>query len=124
MPKAKKAKATKKVAKSKVAKTAAVAAKAPAKNTSSACCSVNAHKLGFALALFMGGAHLFWSLLVLLRIARPIMDWILDLHMMKISYSIMPFEFFTMVALVVITFIIGYVVGWVIAEVWNWVNKK
>lgn len=80
---------------------------------------VNKHSLGLAFGLFFGLAHLAWSILVAINWAQPLMDWILGLHFMQLSYSITPFGFGTALLLVAVTFAVGYVFGFLLAALWN-----
>lgn len=76
-----------------------------------------------ALALFFGiilaVLHLGWAILVASGFAQVFYDWILALHMLSIPITVLPFDIITAVELIIVTFVIGYVAGWVIALVWN-----
>lgn len=80
---------------------------------------INKNSAGLAVGLFFGLAHLGWAILVALKLAKPLMDWILSLHFMELSYTIQPFVIGTAVFLVIVTFVVGYVFGWVITALWN-----
>lgn len=80
---------------------------------------INESSAGLAVGLFFGLAHLAWSALVAVKLARPLMDWVLRLHFVELSYAIAPFKFGTALLLVIVTFMVGYIVGWVIAALWN-----
>lgn len=84
---------------------------------------INKNSAGLAVGLFFGLAHLGWSILVALKLAKPLLDWILHLHFMEPSYSMQPFAVSTAVFLVIVTFVVGYVFGWVIAALWNAFKK-
>ena len=86
--------------------------------------TLDKNKVGLALGLFMGLFHAVWAILVALNWAKPFMDWILHLHLMTLSYTVGPFHFMTAVWLVVVTFVIGYIGGWVLAAIWNWSHKQ
>lgn len=70
---------------------------------------------GFFLAAF----HLLWSLMVALGVGQTYLDWILRLHFVKNPFVVMPFDLNTMITLVVFTFIVGFIVGWVGTMCWN-----
>lgn len=80
---------------------------------------VNKNSAGLAFGMFFGLAHLVWSILVALNWAKPLVDWILGLHFMQLSYSMAPFSFGTALLLVVVTFVVGYIFGFLIAALWN-----
>jgi len=75
--------------------------------------------LGGLMALF----HLAWSTLVFLGFAKLLIDWILWLHFITIPVTIGPFDLLRAGLLVLVTFVVGYVVGWVSALLWNMLIK-
>jgi hypothetical protein len=81
-------------------------------------------KIGLAVGSFTAGIHFFWSILVLIGLAQPLMDWIFQLHMIRPPYTIMPFSLINMIVLILISFIGGYGAGWFFAYVWNYLLKK
>ena len=85
--------------------------------------AISKNSAGQAVGLFFGLAHLGWAILVAAKLAKPLMDWILHLHFMELSYTMQPFAFGTALLLVVVTFVVGYIFGWVIAALWNAFGK-
>ncbi len=85
---------------------------------------ISENKAGLALGLFFGLVHLVWALFVAFGWAKPLMDWILHLHMMSFNWSVGPFSIVTAFWLVVVTFIAGYIGGWILAYIWNWAHKS
>lgn len=85
--------------------------------------AINKNSVGIVVGLFFGLAHLGWAILVAMGVAKPLMDWILHLHFMDLSYTMLPFAFGTALFLVIVTFIIGYILGWLLAAIWNFVKK-
>lgn len=81
--------------------------------------AINKNSAGVTVGLFFGLAHLVWAVLVWINLAKPLSDWVLSLHFISLPYSIEPFAFGPAVLLVVVTFVIGYVFGWVAAALWN-----
>ena len=84
---------------------------------------INKNSAGMSVGLFFGLAHLGWVILVALKLAKPLLDWILHLHFLELSYTMQTFAVSTALFLVVVTFVVGYVFGWVIAAFWNKFNK-
>lgn len=80
---------------------------------------INPIKAGVAVGAVVGGGHLFWSIMVLLRWAAPLLGFILRLHFIVLPISIAPFEAGTAAMLVGLTFTVGFVGGWVLATLWN-----
>lgn len=80
---------------------------------------VNTRKAGLVFAALLGGWHCIWSLLVLLRLAQPLYDFILWAHMIHLQLTIGPFNPVAAVTLIAVTAAIGYVFGYIGAWVWN-----
>jgi len=80
---------------------------------------LDTNKVGMAVGWFFALAHLAWAVLVLFGWAKPLLDWVLSLHSMSLDYSMSGFRFGTTLVLVIFTFVVGYVFGWVFAAVWN-----
>ncbi len=81
------------------------------------------HKVGLALGVFAGLGHVVWSLLVAMGYAKPLVDWLLSLHFVSVSYSLASFDLTNAAVLVVVAAVWGYVVGYVFSLVWNWMMK-
>lgn len=73
---------------------------------------------------FIAALHLLWSLIVAFGFGQAYLDWILGLHFIKNPLVVMPFDLTTMITLVVLTFIIGFILGWVGTICWNKMVKK
>ena len=67
--------------------------------------------------------HVFWSILVMLGLAQPLQNWLLSLHAIETTTVIGEMGVVDAVVLVVVAFVVGNIVGWVFASVWNWINK-
>ena len=83
---------------------------------------INRHKLGLVCASFMGLSHLLWAWLVLTGMAQTVINWIFRLHFIEPAYQIMPFDLEVAMTLVLLTAAIGYVSGWMLAALWNWLR--
>lgn len=84
---------------------------------------IRPHRAGLILGALLGGMHLAWSLLVAAGWAQTVMDFILWLHFIKLTYAIENFNIGTALLLIVVTASIGYIVGWVFAVLWNKLHK-
>lgn len=82
------------------------------------------HKIGLVLGTLLGLGHLSWSFLVAIGLAKPLMNWLLSIHFISLSYSLEPFAFGNAVILIVVAAVWGYVVGYVFALIWNWMMKN
>jgi hypothetical protein len=87
---------------------------------------LNKNKTGLVLGIFVALIHAIWAVLVAVIPAslQKLIDWAFLLHSLKPIYVITSFILLNAVFLVVMTFIVGYVLGWVFAAVWNWLVKK
>jgi hypothetical protein len=63
--------------------------------------------------------HLTWSLLVLVGLAKPLLDFILSLHFLQVTYAVAPFNATKALGLLVVTAVLGYLLGCVLAWLWN-----
>jgi len=84
--------------------------------------TLNSNKTGLVFGIATGGVHLVWSILVLVGVAQVLIDFILWAHMIQLPYVVGPFSVTQAAILVVVTAGIGYVVGYVVAIVWNKVH--
>lgn len=85
--------------------------------------TINKNSAGMALGLLIGLGHLCWTILVALGWAKPLLDFIMNLHFVQMQYSLAPFDFVTALFLVLLTFVVGFVVGWIFAALWNALAK-
>ncbi len=80
---------------------------------------INPHKAGLALGSLTGGAHIVWSILVLLGWAGPLINFIFWAHMVEPTYQVGVFAWTQAIILIIVTALIGYVVGRVFGLLWN-----
>jgi len=80
---------------------------------------LNPHRVGMLLGGLYGLWHLTWSLLVLVGLAKPLLDFILSLHFLQVTYAVSPFTPLKALALIVVTSALGYFLGYVLAWLWN-----
>ncbi|MBI3573448.1 hypothetical protein HY090_00165 [Candidatus Kaiserbacteria bacterium] len=84
----------------------------------------NQNKVGLVFGALFGGFHLLWALLVLSGYAQALYDFILWAHMIHVPIIIGPFDATAAITLVIVTAIIGYIVGNIGASVWNRVHRS
>ncbi len=84
---------------------------------------LNEKKSAMVLGLFIGGMHLVWALVVASGFAQTWMNWVYSWHMLSNPFIVQPFSLTNAVILVIATGLIGYVMGFAFAWVWNWVHK-
>lgn len=85
---------------------------------------INPGEAGLALGGLLAVWHAVWAVLVMMGFAKPLLDFILSLHFLSNPYQMMSFNLMTAVTLVVVTGIMGYVIGLVFGVLWNSVAKK
>ena len=85
--------------------------------------SVNATKAGLVLGTLLGGWHLCWAILVASGVAQTVIDFVLWIHFIKPIFVIEPFQLTTAAVLVVVTGVLGFIVGAVFAFIWNLLRK-
>lgn len=84
---------------------------------------LNSKKVGLTVGTLLCGWHAVWSLLVLLGLAQPILNFILWAHMIHVDYVVGPFDATACISLLVLTFAVGYVAGYSGTIVWNKYHK-
>lgn len=77
------------------------------------------NKVALLFGLLIGGWHLLWALLVLVGWAQALIDFVFWAHMIQPIYVVKPFDPAAAAALILITFITGYVLGFIGALIWN-----
>ncbi|MFA5967472.1 MAG: hypothetical protein WC805_03100 [Patescibacteria group bacterium] len=85
---------------------------------------LNTHGTGMTLGAFFALFHFVWLLIVGLGWAKGLMDWVLSLHMMGWDGNMLPFAWGAAILLLIVTFVVGYIWGWVFAYLWNYFHKK
>ena len=85
--------------------------------------NINANKVGLTFGALIGGGHLVWSVLIAIGWAQPLLNFIFTLHMIKSFIVVSSFDIMLAGTLVIITAIIGYVVGYIFSLLWNWFHQ-
>lgn len=82
------------------------------------------NKVGLAVGAFVALAHLLWIVLVAANVAQPMMDWIFKLHSLNNPHVVQPLSWTNSLILLISTFVVGYLVGWVFILLHNMLHKK
>lgn len=72
---------------------------------------INVGKAGLVLGAVIGGWHLCWSMLVALRLAQPVIDFVFWMHFIKPIYVIEPFAIVRAAILLIVTAAVGFVIS-------------
>ncbi len=79
----------------------------------------NPKTVGLYSGLIIGFCELVWVIMVALGLAQRWLNFIFGLHFLNSPLQVRSFNGLTAIALVVMTFVVGYVFGWVATRVWN-----
>lgn len=71
-------------------------------------------KIGLALGGLFALCHAVWAIAIAISQAgmQKLVDWIMKLHSMQMTVTIIPFDLVNSLILVVVTFVVGFVIGW------------
>jgi len=82
---------------------------------------LNKNKVGLILGFLFAMLHFIWSVFVLVFPSglQKFLDWIFKLHFLNPIYILNQFSFGNAIILIIMTFIVGYIIGWIFAILWN-----
>ena len=84
---------------------------------------ISPNKAGLALAVFMGLWHLLWSFLVAVKWAQSLLDFVFWIHFLRPVYTVGGFHPGVALLLIAFTSAVGYVFGFALGWLWNWVHR-
>lgn len=85
---------------------------------------LDVNKTALTVGSFMGLMHLLWSVVVALGFAQGLMDFVFSLHFLNNPYTVNNFDVTLAAMLVVMTFVVGFLGGWIFARMWNMMMKR
>jgi hypothetical protein len=80
-------------------------------------------KTALAVGCLSGVSHLLWSLVVAIGVAQTLLDWVYQVHFLNNPFHVADFNPATAALLVSITFVVGCVIGWFFAFLWNLLHR-
>ena len=86
--------------------------------------TINLNKTGLVFGTLLAACHAIWAAFVGLGWAQAITDFVFWMHMIKPVYVIGPFNFWIALVLIVVTGAIGYAGGFILAAMWNWLQRE
>ncbi len=85
---------------------------------------LNAKKAAVAVGSLAALGHALWVALVALNLSGPLLNFVFRIHFLSNPYVIQGFGWGRAIALVLVTFVAGYVVGYVFALIWNRLHRE
>jgi len=85
--------------------------------------AISVNHAGVATGALFACWHLVWSALVASGFAQPLIDFVFWMHFIKPVYVVEPFAPLRALTLIVVTAIVGYVLGSVFAFFWNRMHR-
>ena len=85
------------------------------------------NKAGLVVGSFIALMHLVWSIAVAVipNGMQVFISWIINLHHLRIPIMIVtPFILMNAVILIIMTFVFGYIYGWIFAAIYNLLKEK
>jgi len=86
--------------------------------------AIDPTKAAIVAALLIGGWHVLWSVLVAFGLAQPFIDFVFWMHFITPVFVIEVFDVTRALILVAFTSGLGFLIGYVLALLWNAVHKK
>lgn len=85
--------------------------------------TINPLRTGAAVGLLVALWHVVWSGLVAGGWAQSVIGFVLWIHFLNVPVRLEPFDATRAGALVLVTGGLGFVTGWLLAVIWNWLQK-
>ena len=85
---------------------------------------MNVKKVGLTLGSLFALVHVIWAGIIKLGFGSNVLGGIMRLHFISCPAAIAPFKIGTAIFLVILTFVGGYVLGWLFATFYNYYDKK
>jgi hypothetical protein len=84
---------------------------------------MNPWRTGLVFGALLGLFHAAWSLLVAVGGAQALVDFILRVHFIDLPVRIAPFQISLAATLVIVTSVVGWVGGVILALLWNRLHR-
>lgn len=82
------------------------------------------NQVGLALGGTMGFVNLVWVVLVAVGGAQTVVTSLMKMHSVTMTAKVGAFDAAMAIELLVVSVLVGYVIGWVFAHIWNYVVAK
>ncbi|OGG41092.1 hypothetical protein A2118_01405 [Candidatus Kaiserbacteria bacterium GWA2_50_9] len=84
---------------------------------------LNPSKTGLALGKLFGTVHFVWAILVALGWAQALVSFSQWAHMVSVPVVVGEFDFSAAITVVLVATLVGYVLGYIFATIWNWLHR-
>ena len=87
---------------------------------------MNKNQLGLKVGIFFAFLHAVWAIFVVAMptILQNFLNWIFKIHFLNPIWIITKFNLIDAIWLIIVTFIVGYIIGWVFAYIHNLMEKR
>lgn len=85
---------------------------------------IKGNKPALVVGLYVAILHALWAILVAIGVGQTYLNWILPLHFISNTFTILDFSFLNAILLIIMAFVGGYVGTWVFVWVWNAIKTK
>jgi hypothetical protein len=85
---------------------------------------LNEKQTALGFGSFLAVVHAAWAVIIASGYGKAMLDWIFNLHMLSNPVQVLAFNSMKAVLLVLFTFVMGAIFGWIFACAWNWAGKQ
>jgi hypothetical protein len=85
---------------------------------------LNPIRTGLVVGVLLALSHAAWSALVASGVAQALINFVLGIHFLRVAVGVEPFNIATAAVLVGVTFVVGFVMGTVLAFLWNGLQPR
>ena len=86
-------------------------------------CVLPIQKTALSVGAFFAIIHAAWAILVGLGLGQTLANFKTNIHFIKTDFSILPFDAATGIGLIILSFVVGTIIGALFALVWNYFNS-
>ncbi|MEK7144302.1 MAG: hypothetical protein AAB794_00350 [Patescibacteria group bacterium] len=84
---------------------------------------LNPRKTGLAFGKLLGAVHFVWAILVALGWAQTLVNFSQWAHMVSMPVVVGAFNLSAAITVVLVATLIGYILGYAFATIWNWLHR-
>lgn len=84
---------------------------------------IDTAKASLAVGGLVGTVHVIWSVFVALGWAQVLVNFSLWAHMVSLPVVIQPFDLTASVTVVIVASLIGCIIGYIFARIWNRMHR-